>query len=103
MYTQKVRPTLFQKRPDLTIQNRFLIAYIACFQNKWGTVTRLADKYNVSRTFIYDLSNYFSHLIEKKISYHKFVINKRVRCVLWKQFSVCVSRAKAVSKVFLLS
>jgi len=73
MYTQKVKYPVFQRRTDLSIQTRFLIAYIVCFQNKWGTVTRLSDKYNVSRTFIYDLRNFFLLLSENNFQLQQVV------------------------------
>jgi len=62
MYTQKLKAHLFQKRADLSFQIRFLIAYIVSFQCKWGTITRLSRKYNVSRTFIYNLQDSFLSL-----------------------------------------
>ena len=60
MYTKKAQQLLFTKRKDLTFQKRFLIAYIVLFQYSWGTITRLSDKYNVSRQFIYDNTKVFS-------------------------------------------
>ncbi len=64
MNTQKNCFPLFQRRKDLTIQKRFLIAYIVLYQNAWGTVSRLSRKYNVSRTFIYENASLFSDIIQ---------------------------------------
>lgn len=60
MYAQEVTHNLFQRRNDLTLQKRILIAYIVLFQYKWGLITNLANKYNVSRQFIYDTVKQFS-------------------------------------------
>ena len=46
----------FYRRPDLTTKVRLRIASIALFFSVYGTISRLSDKYNVSRQFIYDLS-----------------------------------------------
>ncbi len=41
------------------------MAYIFLFQKEWGTVTRLANKYNTSLTFIYDNAKIFKNLLER--------------------------------------
>ncbi len=64
MNAQKKQFPLFQRRADLTFQKRFLIAYIVLFQYKWGIITRLSKKYNVSRQFIYDNTKVFSIFLE---------------------------------------
>lgn len=45
----------FQRRKDLTLEIRLLIAFIALTDNKWGVITRLAKRYAISRTFVYML------------------------------------------------
>ena len=46
----------FLRRPDLNTEIRINIVLVALFsQGAYGTITRLARKYNVSRTFIYEL------------------------------------------------
>jgi hypothetical protein len=67
MHTQEFTQTQFQRKPELTLQKRFIIAYIVIFQNTWGTITRLAYKYNTSRQFIYDTVEIF-----KKNNYFYF-------------------------------
>jgi hypothetical protein len=50
---------LFTRREDLTNEIRLLIAISALFAmltGTWGTVTSLAAKYCISRTFIYSLA-----------------------------------------------
>ncbi len=49
VHTKKSLFPLFKRRADLIFQKRFLIVYIVLFQYRWGTISRLADKYNVSR------------------------------------------------------
>jgi tetratricopeptide (TPR) repeat protein len=49
----------FYRRPDLTTEVRLRIASIALYFSVHGTISRLSDKYNVSRQFIYDLSAQF--------------------------------------------
>ena len=48
---------LFVRKSKLTSQQRFLLSYIATYQNEHGTITRLAHKYDVSRKYIYVLRN----------------------------------------------
>ena len=46
----------FLRRPDLDTAIRINIVLVALFsQGAYGTITRLARKYKVSRTFIYEL------------------------------------------------
>ena len=46
----------FLRRPDLDTAIRVNIVLVAFFsQGAYGAITRLAKKYNVSRTFIYEL------------------------------------------------
>jgi len=89
MYTQEVTQSIFQRKPELTFQKRFLIAYIVIFQYSWGTITRLANKYNTSRQFIYDTvelfkennKNYFSDdLIDDLELFNsiKFILSQRM-------------------------
>ncbi len=65
MNAQKKSFISFVRREDLSNKDRFLIAYIFLFQKEWGTVTRLANKYNTSRTFIYDNVKKFEKTLEK--------------------------------------
>lgn len=46
----------FFRRYDLTPELRLQIAYEASIGN-WGKITELSNKYNLSRTFIYELKN----------------------------------------------
>ncbi len=51
---------LFTRRKDLTNNIRLLIGtngLHAILNGSWGTITHLANKYRVSRTFIYSLAN----------------------------------------------
>ena len=51
---------LFTRRKDLTDSIRLLIGtngLHAILNGTWGTITHLADKYGISRTFIYSLAN----------------------------------------------
>ena len=43
-------------RKDLTPEVRFKIASIALFFSHYGTKTKLSQKYNLSRTFVYNLT-----------------------------------------------
>ncbi|MDA3894466.1 MAG: transposase [Salinivirgaceae bacterium] len=54
----------FQRRKDLTSEIRLLIAFVAFMDNKWGTITRLAIKYAISRTFVYMLREQLDVAIE---------------------------------------
>lgn len=65
MHTQKNHTTLFQRRPDITDRDRALICYVVIYQNRQGLIQKLADKYNVSRTFIYDLRDDYLANIER--------------------------------------
>lgn len=88
MYTQKVKTPLFERRTDLTVQKRFIIAYIVLYQYTWGCVTRLAHKNKVSRQFIYDTVDLFSKFnqsffdctekeIDKNYKSLKFIVSQR--------------------------
>lgn len=55
-----LRP-IFVRREDLTVQCRMRIASIALFFSVHGTISRLSDKYNISRQFIYNLRRDFKH------------------------------------------
>jgi hypothetical protein len=55
-----LRP-LFSRREDLTIEVRMRIASIALFFTVHGTISRLSDKYSISRQFIYDLRRDFKN------------------------------------------
>ena len=55
-------PTLrpvFARREELTVELRMRIASIALFFSVHGTISRLSDKYSISRQFIYDLRRDF--------------------------------------------
>ncbi|MEF8984666.1 MAG: hypothetical protein V5A51_08740 [Bacteroidales bacterium] len=47
----------FHRRKELTLEIRLYIACIALLDNRWGTITRLAKKYAISRTFVYMLQS----------------------------------------------
>lgn len=51
---------LFIRRNDLSPERRLKIASIALFFSPRGTISRLSEKYGVSRQFIYDLRNTLS-------------------------------------------
>ena len=68
MHTQKVKIPLFRRREDISIQKRFLIAYIIIYQRTWGAVTSLSNKYSVSRQFIYNTVELFSEHIDNCFS-----------------------------------
>jgi len=56
----------FIRREDLTDHIRLVIvyeAYMAQIVGIWGTITHLAKKYHVSRTFIYSLLYPFKEAI----------------------------------------
>jgi hypothetical protein len=55
-----LRP-LFSRREDLTIEVRMRIASIALLFSVHGTISRLSDKYSISRQFIYDLRRDFKN------------------------------------------
>jgi len=88
MYTQEVNKS-FKIRTDLSVQKRFLIAYIVLYQYTWGCITRLARKNNVSRQFIYQTvevfcsycQDYFEHTKKEagvEISPLKFILSHRM-------------------------
>ena len=54
----------FQRRKDLTLEIRLLIAFIALTDNKWGIITRLAKRYAISRTFVYMLQQQLNVAID---------------------------------------
>lgn len=57
-------PTLlpvFARRKDLTIELRMRIASIALLFSVHGTISRLSDKYSISRQFIYNLRRDFKN------------------------------------------
>lgn len=54
MPTQILRPC-FCRRIDLTMEDRLRIGSIALLYKRHGTVTKLADKYKVSRVFVYEM------------------------------------------------
>ncbi len=61
-YSPKVpfNKRIFTRRSDLTNEIRLNIgvaALSATFNKQWGTITHLAERYDVSRTFIYQLRN----------------------------------------------
>ena len=75
MHAQSNKYTIFERRPDLSVKERFLIAYMVSYQKYRGQVTRLARKYKVSRPFIYKTVKIFSAHLEDcfgqtKPSYH---------------------------------
>ncbi len=48
----------FVRRPDLTLEKRIHIAGLAlCYQGTDGAMSQLANQYNISRTFLYQLMN----------------------------------------------
>jgi hypothetical protein len=71
MHTPLTKAPLFQKREDISIDKRFLIAYIVTYQSSWGKVTRLANKNNVSRQFIYNTAKLFNHFLDVCFSENK--------------------------------
>ena len=55
---------LFIRRPDLDKTSRVKIAVIAKYFKRHGTVTRLAAKYEISRSFVYILAGQLSQLVD---------------------------------------
>ncbi len=64
MHTLEGCNHLFQRRKDLNIKARIKIAFIALYFSKWGTITHLANKYNISRQLIYNLRDELSLYVE---------------------------------------
>jgi hypothetical protein len=58
----------FQRRKDLTLEIRLLVACIALLDNRWGTITLLAKKYAISRTFVYMLQSQLNEAIGNRFS-----------------------------------
>lgn len=54
----------FYRRKELTFEIRLYIACIALCDNRWGTITRLAKQYAISRTFVYMLQSELYHATE---------------------------------------
>ncbi len=74
MHNQEEPSILFKSssshRVDLTTEKRIKIATIALFFCIYGTVTKLSQRYNISRQFIYNLKTEFEnfyHLSEQEI------------------------------------
>lgn len=61
-FTQK--NAIFQRRKDLTWEIRLWIAFVALMSNKWGTITQLATKFVISRTFVYMLQDQLGEAAE---------------------------------------
>jgi len=55
---------LFVRRPDLDKSSRVKIAVIATYFKRHGTVTKLAAKYEISRSFVYILAGQLSQLVD---------------------------------------
>lgn len=55
---------LFLRRPDLDVQTRVKIAVIGKYFKRHGTITRLSEQYDVSRTFIYSLTYQLSEMVD---------------------------------------
>lgn len=55
---------LFVRRPDLDKTSRVKIAVITKYFSRHGTVTKLASKYKISRSFVYILANQLSELVD---------------------------------------
>ncbi|MBD3328475.1 hypothetical protein GF340_04185 [Candidatus Peregrinibacteria bacterium] len=60
----------FQRRKDLTLEVRLWIAFVALMSNKWGTITQLAAKFVISRTFVYMLQAQLSEAAESCFGLH---------------------------------
>lgn len=58
---------LFSRREDLTVEIRMRIASIALFFSVHGTISRLSDKYSISRQFIYNLRQDFKNYGESAL------------------------------------
>ncbi len=74
MYKQEEQNILIKSssshRADLSTEKRMKIACIALFFCVYGTVTKLSQKYNISRQFVYDLKkelDLFCNVSENKI------------------------------------
>lgn len=57
MYQLNYLALKFIRKPEITNELRMLIACTALYFNDHGTITNLAKKHNISRTFIYNLRN----------------------------------------------
>lgn len=66
---------LFVRREDLPVELRMRIASIALFFSVYGTISRLSDKYSISRQFIYnlrrDFKNYGESVLESGKDSHQ--------------------------------
>jgi hypothetical protein len=62
------KPMKFQRRNDLTLEIRLLIAFSALMDNRWGTITYLAKRYAISRTFVYMLESQLNGAIVNTFS-----------------------------------
>ncbi len=84
MHTTSMKTPPFQRRKDINIKDRFLIAYHVKYRNNWGLISRLADKYNVSRVFIYNTSDKFSSHLEQAFGDNKPVVcdNSSLKSIL---------------------
>ena len=74
MYNQEEQKIIFKSssshRKDLTTEIRIKIASIALFFCIHGTITKLSQRYNISRRFVYDLKeslNFYCKIPENKI------------------------------------
>jgi len=74
MYTQKLK---FQRRTDLSVQKRILIAYIVLYQYFWGSISNLSRKYNVSRPFIYQEVEKFSAYCNNYFESNNIIIDAK--------------------------
>jgi hypothetical protein len=57
-------PLRFVRRPDLSLIHRLNIVSSAVCQRSWGKITALSKRFNISRTFIYQLIAKSTHLLD---------------------------------------
>ena len=61
--TSLTNRTKYESRKDLTAEIRAKIGFIASFSKAYGHMTRLSDRYDISRTTVYAIRDRFQELI----------------------------------------
>ncbi len=61
-YFNSYKPLKYHRREDITPSLRLKIASEALYSKEYGKITRLSEKYEISRPFIYDLKEHLSVL-----------------------------------------
>jgi hypothetical protein len=61
---QQIIPRCFTRRTDLSAVDRLTIASEALLSNSYGVISHLAEKYAISRTFVYQLAERLEQVVE---------------------------------------